>query len=112
MRFELEPDYLLIRRLTICVCIISEAVDDQYRRRFTARLINRRIYEASAPWLQAVRMPARTASLRFSSALLLSGAADDSLVKTNASDWWPWWPDIFLLVIGGVLVTVIISFVW
>jgi hypothetical protein len=57
-------------------------------------------------------MPARTASLRFSSALLLSGAADDSLVKTNASDWWPWWPDIFLLVIGGVLVTVIISFVW
>jgi hypothetical protein len=33
-------------------------------------------------------------------------------MKANPSDWWPWWPDIFLLVIGGVLVTVIISFMW
>jgi hypothetical protein len=38
--------------------------------------------------------------------------ADDSQVKADVSKWWPWWPDIFLLVVGAVLITVIISLMW
>ena len=38
--------------------------------------------------------------------------ADDSQVKADASKWWPWWPDIFLLVVGAVLISVIISLMW
>jgi hypothetical protein len=29
-------------------------------------------------------------------------------MKADASKWWPWWPDIFLLVVGAVLITMII----
>ena len=71
----------------------------------------KKIYEARTNWF-ALRFLREIGSLRFSSAFPKSGAADDGLVKADASKWWPWWPALFLLLLGAVLVTVIISVMW